>query len=368
MKNEEFVHLSARLETVRTMINEAQLAGVMITEPYNRRYLSGFTGSNGVLIITADKQVIATDSRYYEQVRQEMPNWELVEVGYNFAAKMLELLRGLELGGQTVGFEAQVTSVSTLHKWERAIKGQLILVHTEELVESVRMKKEPSEIEKLRKAIALADETMAYITNYIQPGMTEFEVAWEIERYMRTHGATAVSFEPIAAAGPNSAKPHATPSDKPIQAGEPVLLDFGCIVDGYCSDITRTICLGQPTDERYLKIWHIVREAHQQSIKAAKAGLTGKEIDKVARDIIEQAGFKDNFGHSLGHGIGLNVHEQPRFSFNYPDEIYAGAVVTVEPGIYIPDWGGVRLEDIVLVHDDYAEVLSQAPLTPVIEL
>ncbi|MDM8521723.1 aminopeptidase P family protein [Anaerolineales bacterium HSG6] len=359
--------MSIRLEAIRVMMDDAQLAGVMITEPYNRRYLSGFTGSNGVLIITADKQIIATDSRYYEQVSQETPTWELAEVGYDFSAKMLELLRGAELGGRAVGFESQVVSVATLHSWERAIKGQLMLVHTEGLVETVRMQKDTNEVEAMRKAIALADETMAYIFEYIQPGQTEVEVAWEIERYMRTHGASATSFDPIVASGANSGKPHATPSNRVLQIGEPIMIDFGCIIDGYCSDITRTICLGKPADDQYLKIWNIVRDAHDQAIKATKADLTGEEIDKVARDIIEQAGFKDNFGHSLGHGVGLAIHELPRFSFNYPEEIPTGSVVTVEPGIYIPDWGGIRLEDIVLVHDNRAEVLSQAPLEPFID-
>jgi len=287
-------------------------------------------------------------------------------VGYDFTAKMLELLRQIELGGRKVGFESHVITVAELHQWEQAIKGQLILVHTTGLVEGLRMQKEPGEIASLRKAIAVADDTMRYITNWIRPGMTEMQVGWEIESHMRLHGATAMSFEPIVGSGPNGAKPHGRPSAKVIAAGEPIVLDFGCVVEGYCSDITRTICLGEPKDERYLKVWHIVLEAQEKSIAAAKAGMTGVEVDKVARDIIDGAGFKEYFGHGLGHGVGIVVHESPRFSFIYPHEIPAEAVVTSEPGIYLPNSFGVRIEDMVLVHADYAETLTTAPKEPII--
>lgn len=353
-----------RLDKLRQKMAEIELAGLLITQAHNRHYLSGFTGSNGVLIITPERQILATDSRYYEQVKQQCPDWELVEVGYDFIGQMLEQLRQLELGGQRVGFEAQAISVATLHQWERAIKGQLILVHTTGLVEELRMQKESAEIVTLRQAIALADETMAYIMEWLRPGMTEAQVAWEIESYMRTHGARALSFETIVASGPNSAKPHARFTDRVIQAGEPIVLDFGCVVADYCSDITRTVCFGQPADETYMKIWHLVRQAQEAAIAGAKANMTGEAVDKIARDIIEEAGYKDYFGHGLGHGVGLAVHEAPRFSFTYPHEIPAGATVTCEPGIYLPDWGGVRIEDIVLMQDDQAEVLTQAAKEP----
>jgi Xaa-Pro aminopeptidase len=355
-----------RLKKVREMMEKANLDGVLITQSKNRHYLSGFTGSNGVLIITKEKQILATDFRYYEQVSQQCPDWELAKLTHPFTKTMLEILRGLELGGRAVGFETESVTVDTLHSWERAIKGQLILVHTKGLVESLRMQKDSAEIDKLRKAIALADETVNYITGWIRPGMRETEVAWEIESYMRTHGASAISFEPIVASGPNGSKPHAEPSDRIIQPGEPIILDFGCVVDDYCSDITRTVCIGEPADNRYLEIWQLVRHAQESAIAGAKAGMTGVEVDKIARDIIEEAGFKDYFGHGLGHGVGLAVHEEPRFSFTYPEAIPVGAIVTAEPGIYIPEWGGVRIEDIVLVHEDCVEILTNAPKEPII--
>lgn len=356
-----------RLQKLRTLMQEANLNGLLVIQPDNRRYLSGFTGSSGVLVITAEQQVIATDSRYYEQVRQQCPDWELAEVGYKFSEKMLELLRGLELGGYTVGFEADTLTVSGLHEWERALRGQLILAPVKGMVESLRMQKEEQELTALRKAIALADETVAHVTAWMKPGMTEKQVAWEIERYMRTNGATRLSFEPVVAAGPNGALPHARPSERVIQTGEPIVLDMGCVVDGYCSDITRTICLGQPADEQYLKVWHTVREAQEKAMAGAKADMQGDEIDKLARDHIYAAGYTiEHYGHGLGHGLGMQVHEGPRFSFTYPHKIPVNAVVTVEPGIYLPGWGGIRIEDVVLVTSNGVEILTAAPHEPTV--
>jgi Xaa-Pro aminopeptidase len=227
------------------------------------------------------------------------------------------------------------------------------------------VKTEP-ELERIRQAITLADEAFVHVSGWLEPGMTEQQVAWELESYMRLHGAEAISFPTIVASGPNSAKTHARPTDRRIQAGEPLVLDFGCVVDGYCSDITRTICLGEPADDRYLSLWQLISRAQQAALTGAKAGMTGDAVDKLARDIIVGAGFGDNFGHSLGHGIGLAVHELPRYSYAYPHQVYAGSVMTIEPGVYFPDWGGVRLEDVVLVGEDGVEILTKAPQQPIL--
>lgn len=349
-----------RLEKFRQRMTEEKMDGFLITQPENRRYLSGFTGSSGVLIITETHQALATDSRYYEQVRQQCPEWELIEVGYGFTENMTEILLGLELGGRRVGFEAGHISVAMLHAWERALKGRLMLVHTEGLAEGLRMQKDEAEVACLKKAIALADETYHHLTRWIQPGMTEQQVAWELESYMRTHGASALSFESIVASGPHSAMPHAKPTERVIQAGEPITLDFGCVVEGYCSDLTRTFCLGQPNDEQYLQVWNTVLQAQQTAEQGAKAGMTGEAVDKLARDVIDQAGYKEYFGHGLGHSVGLAIHESPRFSFTYKNEVPANAIMTVEPGIYIPGWGGVRIEDMALVRADSLEILTTA--------
>ncbi len=357
-----------RLEKFRAVLEQENLDGFLVTQPENRRYLSGFTGSNAVLIISGERQIVATDSRYYEQVKQQSPDWELAEVGYDFAGKLLELLREAGLGGRHVGFEAQHVSVATLHAWERALLGRLMLINTEGFVESLRMHKEAEEVDRIKKAVALADAAWDYISHWMKPGMTELQVAWELESYMRTHGAEALAFESIVASGPNSAKPHARPTTRVIQAGEPVTLDFGCVVEGYCSDITRTVSLGEPSDARYLAVWQTVLAAQQAAVRGAKGGLTGEAVDKLARDIIEEAGYKEYFGHGLGHGVGLAVHEGPRYSFTYPHEVYSGAVMTVEPGVYLPDWGGVRIEDMVVVQDEGVEVLTRASKKAILEL
>ncbi|MCK6627995.1 MAG: Xaa-Pro peptidase family protein [Anaerolineae bacterium] len=357
-----------RLEKFRQLMAEQKIDGFLVTQPENRRYLSGFTGSSGILIITPERQAVATDSRYYEQVRQQCPDWELIEAGYDFVGNMLETLRQFELGARRVGFEPGHISVSTLNSWERALKGRLVLVDTEGFVEMLRMRKDEAEVASIRKAIAVADETLVHVTQWMRPGMTERQVAWEIESYMRTHGADAISFEPIVASGPNSAMPHARPTDRVLQAGEPITMDFGCIVEGYCSDLTRTVCLGEPADAKYLQVWHTVLKAQEIAENGARVGMTGEQIDKLARDVIVEAGFGDYFGHGLGHGVGLAIHEGPRFSFTYPHEVPVGAIMTVEPGIYIPGWGGVRIEDMARVRPNGLEILTTAPKEPVLPL
>lgn len=355
-----------RLTRLREAMTENNLDGMLITQPENRRYLSGFTGSAGVLIVTPERQAIATDFRYYKQVQGQCPGWDLLQVGYDFEGRMLDVLRSLELGGRSVGFEAGHVSVDQLHRWERALKGHMRLVNTTRLVEEMRVAKDESELQAIRCAVALADEALAHIYDWMQPGMTERQVAWELESFMRTRDAARVAFEIIVASGPNGALPHLRPTDRVIQTGEPVVMDLGCVVDGYCSDVTRTVCLGEPGDDEYLEVWELVLRAQERVEAGVKAGITGVDGDKLARDVIAEAGYGDYFGHGLGHGIGLAVHEAPRFSLAYPDEIPPGAVLTIEPGIYLPDWGGVRIEDMVVVREDRVEVLTGAAKVPVL--
>lgn len=356
-----------RLSGLREVMAEHSLAGMLITQPENRRYLSGFTGSAGVLIVTPERQAVATDFRYYEQVRAQCPGWELIEVGYDFVGKMLDVLRDLGLGGRSVGFEAGHVSVHELHSWERALKGHVRLINTTQIVEQMRISKDAVELQAIRRAVKLADEALAHIYGWIQPGMTERQVAWELETSMRTSDATGVSFEVIVASGPNGALPHLRPTDRVIQAGEPVVMDLGCVVDGYCSDVTRTVCLDQPKDREYLKIWNLVHDAQQCAEAGLKAGITGVAGDHLSRHVIEQAGYGDYFGHGLGHGVGLAIHEAPKLSRLNSDPVPSGAVVTVEPGIYVPDWGGVRIEDMVVVGEDAVEVLTAAAKMPVLD-
>jgi Xaa-Pro aminopeptidase len=356
-----------RLARLREMMAQASLDGLLVTQPENRRYLSGFTGSAGVLIITSEWQAIATDFRYHQQVQTQCPAWNLIEAGYDFEDKMLDVLRAMKLGAKSLGFEAGYASVDQAERWVRALKGRIKLVSTTHFVEDMRLSKDDGEVEAIRRAVALADEALGHTCEWLQPGMTEREVAWELESFMRTHGASAVSFELLVGSGPNGALPHLHPTGRAIQAGEPIVMDLGCVVDGYCSDVTRTVCLGEPKDSRYLELWNLVLKANETARAGVKAGITGVEGDKLGRDVIDDAGYGKYFGHGLGHGVGLAIHEGPRFSFAYPDRIPVGAVMTVEPGIYMPGWGGIRIEDMILVREDGVETLTSAPKVPILD-
>lgn len=270
------------------------------------------------------------------------------------------------LGLKRIAFESHAVTYETFQNWQQAMP-DIELVPMTGLVEKLRAVKEESEIQVIREAVRIADEAMEYMMDTIRPGMTEREVAWELEVYMRTHGAEALAFTTIVAAGPRSAMPHAVTTDRPIQKGEPIVIDMGARVDGYCSDITRSFCLGK-ADERYLQIWHTVLEAQQTAENRIRAGMTGSEADAIAREIIYQAGFEGMFGHGLGHGVGLAIHEEPRASMTATNALPAGMVLTIEPGIYIPDYGGVRIEDMVIVGADGCHVLTQARKTPLIPL
>jgi Xaa-Pro aminopeptidase len=358
--------MTMRLQHLRRLMAQRNVAVMIITGPDNRRYLSGFTGSAGALLVTQQHQAIATDFRYYEQVRMQCPDWQLFQVGYDFDGQLPSLLRALGVAGDPIGFEAAHVSVERMTRWRTALGEAAPLVDTVGLVEELRQVKDADELQAIRQAVKLADQAWLHMLNYLRPGLTEREVAWELEGSMRTHGASAAAFEIIVASGPNGALPHASPTERAIQPGEPVVMDFGCVVDGYRSDITRTICLGRPRDDRYLEIWHLVQRAQAAALLNLKGGMKGVDADALARDVIVAGGYGDYFGHGLGHSIGLAAHEEPRLSFTYPNPVPAGAVVTVEPGVYLPGWGGVRIEDMVIMHEDGAEVLTCAPKTPLL--
>ncbi len=346
-----------RLQKLREFISSRGLDGFLVTNPENRRYLSGFTGSAGVLLITPDSAYIATDFRYYEQVARECPGFTLVKV----ERQLTDVLPGMlkEAGVKVLGFESFHLTVDEFRRWRRLTRG-IRWVPCEDEVGRIRSVKSPEEIQSIRRAVALADEAFHHACSILRPGMTEKEVAWEIETYMRTHGADKVAFDLIVASGPNSALPHARASDKPIKEGEPIVIDIGCVVDGYCSDLTRTVVLGK-ADERFREIYSIVLRAQQRAEKALRAGMKARRADAVARRVIEKAGYGPQFGHGLGHGVGLAVHEKPTVNRLSRDVLQAGNVITVEPGIYISGWGGVRLEDVVVIGEDGAEILTRSP-------
>lgn len=353
-----------RLNLLRAELPVVGADAILISQPENRHYLSGFTGSSGWLLITGALAFIATDFRYYEQAGQECPGFELVKVTARFAEALPAMLE--KAGVRRWAFEADHATFADAQEWAEAVP-EAEWVPTKGVVMKLRAVKDASELATMRDAIVLADDALAAGLERARPGMTELELSWIIESYMRSHGAQMVAFNLIIACGPNGARPHARAGDAPLVAGEPIVIDMGARVNGYNSDLTRTVCLGQPNDPaRFWEVYNTVRAAQVAAEAAIRPGMNGQDVDAVARDLITEAGYGDYFGHGLGHGVGLAVHEEPRLSRITPSLLAPGHLVTVEPGIYLPGWGGVRIEDIVLVTGDGVEVLTRAPKEPII--
>ena len=355
-----------RLSRLRAGLTEDSLDGFLVSDLGNVQYLSGFTGSPGDawLLVSQNVSLLATDSRYWEQAEKQCPGFELVKIKTRLDAVLPAMLERVE--GKRVGFEADRVTVDLYDRWLRPLSGYE-WVPTTGLVRGLRATKDSQEVELVRDAVALADQSLAHGLRNARPGMTERELAWIMETYMRTHGAQKVSFDFIVAAGSNGAMAHYLAADTPLPLGEPIVIDMGAKLNGYCSDLTRTVCLGDPLEpERFWDVYNTVLAAQQRAEAEIRAGMTGVEADALARQVIGEAGYGDYFGHGLGHGVGLEVHETPRVSYLSEDTLHAGNLITVEPGIYITGWGGVRIEDIVLVTEDGVEVLTQSPKDPII--
>jgi Xaa-Pro aminopeptidase len=366
--------MSDRLRRLRDRMADVVLDGLLVGSPVedtfrthaaNRRYLSGFTGSMGWLLITADSAFIAVDFRYYLQAEREAPGFTLFRASAGIEGWLAQLAGEAGLSGKRLGFEPAGVTVSAYQAMKKALDKmppgeRPKLLAAPPLVEGLRAIKEPVEIAAIQRAVDIGDEAFQAIASRIEPGWTEERVAWEIEMYAREHGADALSFDTIVAAGPWGAMPHAQPRDRPIEAGEPVVIDMGVRVDGYCSDLTRTIVVGGE-DGRFREVYDIVLTAQRTAEELVKAGMRGEEAHMIAHNVIAEAGYGENFGHGLGHGVGLLVHESPRLAKSSKDELKDGMVVTIEPGIYLSDWGGVRIEDMVVIENGKARVMSRAP-------
>ena len=354
----------SRLARLRAALPETGADALLVSQPENRHYLSGFSGSSGWLLISAQQAYIATDFRYYEQVGIECPDYVLVKITGKFADVLPDVLR--QAGVKRLAFEADHATFADVQEWSGAA-ADVEWVPTRAIIMGLRAIKDASELATMHSAIALADEALAAGLAQARPGMTELELSWIIESYMRTHGAQIVAFDLIVSCGPNGARPHARASQDVLVAGEPIVIDMGARIDGYNSDLTRTICLGQPNDPvRFWEIYNTVLRAQMAAEAAIRPGINGQDVDAVARNLITEAGYGDYFGHGLGHGVGLAVHEEPRLSRTMPSTLAPGQLVTVEPGIYLPGWGGVRIEDIVLITESGAEILTRAPKEPII--
>lgn len=351
---------NSRLAALRRKLAENGIEAMLVSRPENRQYLSGFDGSSGFLLITGDAAVLATDFRYIEQAQSQAPGFEIFQTKGELNG-WFSKLPGMA-GIKKLGFEADYLSYDSYRKLTAAIKdGGLTteLVPVTGLVEGLRMVKDAAEMEFISRAVAIGDGAIEEITPRILPGMTELEAAWLIEEHMRTHGSQPLPFDVILAAGPDAALPHAKPSERRIGRGEPVIMDIGARFGGYASDITRTIFTGA-AEKKLKEIYDIVLEAQQAAITGITAGMTGIQADMLARKVIDDAGYGEYFGHGLGHGVGLAVHEKPNLGPRSEDTLADGMVFTIEPGIYLPGRGGVRIEDTVVMENGKVRVLSQA--------
>ncbi|MDP2729765.1 MAG: aminopeptidase P family protein [Dehalococcoidales bacterium] len=348
-----------RLGKLRQNLIERGLDGIFVAHPKNRYYLSGFDGSAGYLLITQEDAIVATDFRYIEEVKVVAPDYRVFRITGSTLDWFPRLIAEVDLN--RLGFEAEGVTFNLYRKLSQGLKKvrpQLEFVPVEGLVESLRVIKEPEEIKLITEAAEITDKAFEYIEGIIHPGMTEKEVAWELEKFHREQGSQPLPFEIIVASGPNAALPHARPSRRQIGSGEPVVIDMGARVGGYGSDLSRTLCLGEP-DKTFKKVYDIVLRAQLSAIDSIREGMSGEEADNLARRVIEEAGYAEAFGHSLGHGVGLAPHEAPRLSRNSAESLSAGMVFTIEPGIYLVGWGGVRIEDLVLMTEDGVKVLSK---------
>ncbi|MSP11422.1 MAG: aminopeptidase P family protein [Chloroflexi bacterium] len=349
-------NLHKRLAALREHILEADIDALVITNPTNRRYISGFTGSAGILLVNATCAFLATDFRYYEQAPSQAPAFSLKKGGNEIAKLLPQMLD--DMHASRVGFESVHLSYADYQTYIQAAP-QVEWVPTTGLVEDLRVSKDGAELDLIRQAVALTDTAFTEVTPQFKQGMTEREAAWLLESFMRVHGAEQMAFDIIVAGGPNGAMPHAHPSDAPLLRGQPIVIDMGARVQGYDADMTRTICLG-PTDNTFREIYAIVLRAQQAATAALRPQMSGKEVDTIARQIITEAGYGDYFGHSLGHGAGLDIHERPRLSQSSSEILKPGNTVTIEPGIYLPGWGGIRIEDFAVITETGCEVLTKA--------
>lgn len=355
-----------RIQQLRKKMSEKKLDSLIILSSENRRYLSGFTGEDsgfdetaGLLIITEKALLLVTDSRYDAQAESEAPLFSVHRYEKELSKEIPALLKSVN--AHKTGVEASRMSHEMFLKFESEISKSdlpIQLAYADDILTTLRIKKDASEINAMAEALKIAETAFLDLKKIIHAGMSEKEAAWNFEKLMREKGADALSFPVIAASGKNSALPHAIPDERLFKPNEPLLFDFGARLNGYCSDTTRTVVLGKP-DTIFLEVYDVLYNAQKMAVETIRPGVKCSEIDAIARKHIDDSKFKGCFGHGLGHGVGLAIHEAPRFSKRDETLLEKGMVVTVEPGIYLPDWGGIRLENMIVVTEDGALVLNE---------
>ena len=345
-----------RLEKLQARLKEANLPGLIVTNLKNVYYLTGFTGSAGVLLVTPDKAFFITDSRYTLQSKEQVKECDIRIHTQGVNAELKNLV-------DSVGLKDLAVEQSSMKVDQYLALQELLnmpLKTSDHLIEELRLIKDEEEIATMREACRITDLSFDHILKFIKPGVTEIQVANELDRFLKEHGASGMSFDTIIASGHRSALPHGVATDKVIEKGDIVTLDYGCYYKRYASDMTRTIAVGQP-DPKLADVYQVVLDAHLAVIDKTKAGMTGKEIDSIARQYIDEKGYCQYFINSTGHGLGLDVHESPAISSRSNDRVSEMMVITDEPGIYIPELGGVRIEDDLIVRTDGVESLNQSP-------
>ncbi len=336
------------------MLEEKNLDGILIHKPENRRYISGFTGSTGYVLITKTDAKFITDFRYTEQATVQCDGFEIIEI--SSTKTITDVINESVL--PRLGVEEDFMTYGEFIKFTDKLV-ETDMVPLEGAILELRSIKTPYEIKNIEKAAGIADEAFKYMLEFTKPGLAELDIALELEFFMRKKGADKLSFETIVASGARSSLPHGVASNKIVEVGDMVTLDYGCVYNGYCSDMTRTIVLGK-ADDKQKEIYNVVLKAQKTSLEAIRPGITGAELDAIARRIIDDSGYGQYFGHGLGHGVGLEVHELPHINTRGDVPIQPGMVITIEPGVYIPDFGGVRIEDLVLVTDSGYRILSKS--------
>ncbi|MBL7191943.1 aminopeptidase P family protein [bacterium] len=346
--------MDIRIANLRSKFEELKIDAFISGRLSNVRYLCGYSGSNGLLFVTKDNSYFLTDFRYQEQVKEEVSGAECIIIKTDFPAEFKDNPK-LKFKGK-VGIEAPHITFDMYSKLKEAMP-DCEFVSTSNVVEMISSVKDEGELAKIRKAVEMTDKVFAEVVKLVKPGVTERELAAELVYRHLKHGASGDSFEAIVGSGYRGALPHGIASDKKIEKGDFIVFDFGCIYQGYCSDMTRTIVVGEPS-KKHLEVYNVVKQAQQAAVDACKAGMNTKVLDAVARDIIKEAGYGDNYGHGLGHGLGIEVHAEPRVTFLVENTLQVNQVITIEPGIYLSGWGGVRIEDDVVVKEGGCEILT----------
>lgn len=355
--NRKMIQMTKRKNKLFKACSDAGAQAVLVSAPPSIRYFTGFTGSNGLFLMAGSKDLFITDFRYSEQVREEVDDCEFIitpipPIKYLVENKLIPKDTKLAIEDKRMSYDEYRTLISLFP--------QKNLYPASEIISGLRSVKDSREIAKLRQAASITDSVFTYIRGIIKPGITERDIAAEIAFQIRKQGGEKEGFDTIAAFGPRSALPHAKTGSNKLVENELIVLDFGAVYEGYHADITRTLLIGEP-GRRQMEIYSAVLEAQKAAIKKARAGISGAGLDRIARDIIKDRGFDEFFGHGLGHGLGLEIHEPPRLSAQNKARLKKGTVVTIEPGIYIPGLGGVRIEDDVVIENGQCMVLTESP-------